>query len=111
MWIAEVLECVEDAEGIQKTEIVCFIESGKLRTIYEAAMHECRDRKCALAAIYEGLSMEEVENDDSTKAGTKARYLISKGGLGGIFLWGKNHSKKLIVIRENGKAGSENETE
>lgn len=51
MWIAKVLNVVENEDGSQELGNICFIESEKLRTAYEAAMRECRDKKCALAAI------------------------------------------------------------
>lgn len=100
MWIAKVLNVIENEDGSQEFGIVCFIESEKLRTVYEAAMRECRDQKCALAAIYTGMNMEEADSDDVTKKGTKALYQISKGSLGGIIVWGKNHHKRLHTIRE-----------
>ena len=100
MWIAKVLNAIENEDESQELRIVCFIESGKLRTVYEAAMRECRNQKCALAAIYVGMSMEEADSDDVTKKGTKALYQISKGSLGGIIVLGKNHHKRLHTIRE-----------
>lgn len=101
MWIAKVLNVVENEDGSQELGNICFIESEKLRTAYEAAMRECRDKKCALAAIYTGMNMEEADSDDVTKKETKALYQISKGSLGGILLWGKSHRKRLHIIREN----------
>lgn len=100
MWIAKVLNVIENEDGSQKLGITCFIESEKLRTVYEAAMMECKGRTCALAAIYTGMNMEEANGDDVTKKGTKALYQISKGSTGGIMVWGKNHRKRLHVIRE-----------
>lgn len=100
MWIAKVQNVVEKEDGSQELGIVCFIEDERLRTVYEAAMYECRNQKCALAAIYTGMSMDEVDADDATKEGTKAEYQISKGELGTIVVYGKRH-RKLCYIREN----------
>lgn len=46
------------------------------------------------------MTAEEIYYDDATKKETRAEYQISKGLLGGILLYGRNH-KKLCTIREN----------
>lgn len=101
MWEAKILKVIENADGSQEFEIVCLMENQSLRNIYKAAMWECKDQKCALAAIYRDMSVSDVFNDDPTKKETKAAYQISKGVLGGILLWGRNHNTRLLHIREN----------
>lgn len=101
MWEAKILKVIEEEDGSQELEIVCLMENQSLRNIYKAAMWECKDQKCALAAIYKDMSVGDVHRDDPMKRGTKAVYQISKGILGGILLWGRNHNKRLLHIREN----------
>lgn len=101
MWEAKILKVIENADESQELEIVCLIEDRSLKNIYKAAMWECKDQKCALAAIYKDMSAEDVFRDDPTKRETKALYQICKGGLGGILLHGRNHCKRLLCIREN----------
>lgn len=101
MWISKVMSVIENEDGSQELGIVNIFADQKLRTVYESAMWECKDQKCALAAIYSDISIEEVFRDDPTKKETKALYQINKGKLGGILVWGRNHCKKLHTIREN----------
>lgn len=101
MWIAKVMNVIENEDGSQELGIVCILADQKLRNVYSAAMWECKDQKCALAAIYSDMNNEEVFRDDPTKKETKTLYQISKGELGAILVWGKNHCKKLHTIREN----------
>lgn len=104
MWEAKILKVIEEEDGSQELEIVCLMEGQSLRNIYKAAMWECKDQKCALAAIYRDMSMDDVYGDDPTKGGTNSVYQINKGDLGGILLFGRNHQKRLLCIRENNKA-------
>lgn len=101
MWEAKILKVIEEEDGSQELAIVCLMENQSLRNIYKAAMWECKDQKCALAAIYRDVSMDDVYGDDPTKRETKSVYQINKGALGGILLFGRNHNKRLLHIREN----------
>lgn len=101
MWIAKVMNVIENEDGSQELGTVCILANQRLRVVYEAALWECKDQKCALAAIYTDMNAQDVLRDDPTKKETKALYQISKGELGAILVWGRNHCKKLHTIREN----------
>ena len=103
MWIAKILRVIIKDDGTQEQEIVCFIECESLKDIYNKAMRECKDQRCALAAIYKDMNTEDVLRDDPTKGQTKAMYQILKGTFGGILLHGRNHDKRLLHVRENKK--------
>lgn len=110
MWIAKVQELVEKKDGSQELQTVCFIASEHLRNVYKAAMSECRSQECAIAAIYKDMDAKEADRDDATKKETKAEYLISKGMLGAIDVYGKRHDRKLHRIRENRTEVTKGET-
>lgn len=101
MWIAKVMNVIENEDGSQALGIVCILEDQRLKNVYEAALWECKEQECALAAIYTDMNTEDVLRDDSTKKETKALYQISKGELGAILVWGRNHCKKLHTIHKN----------
>lgn len=100
-WLAIIKTVNSNEDGTQELEIIEIIESENLRTVYRKAMSTCKwERDAALAAIYKGISMEDAARDDATKKETKCEYQISKGEMGAITVWGRNH-KKLCEIREN----------
>lgn len=96
MWIAKIMRVYEE-----ELKVICFIDDENLKTVYEVALSECKNQECALAGIYEGMTLEEVNNDDTTKVRTKALYQICKSELGEVLVYGKNHQKKICVIRKD----------
>lgn len=109
MWIAKIQYIVEKEDGTQELEINSFIADERLKNVYKAAMTECKNLECAIAAIYKDMSMEEADRDDAMKEGTKAEYLISKGTMGVIDVHGKRHDRKLHRIRENRRGRKEHD--
>lgn len=95
MWIVKVQEIVERQDGSQENNIVSFIECKSLRDAYRVAMMECKNIGCAIASFYRG-GLREGALEESAAS----EYQISKGLLGGIIVWGRNH-KKLCTVREN----------
>lgn len=100
-WTAKVISLAEDQEENQKECETEYIQNRSLKRVYKAALRLCRDKKIAIAAFYKDLSMEEIDNDNVRKKGTKAEYQIFKGSLGKIILCTKNHKKKIHTIRAN----------
>lgn len=100
-WTAKVIFLAEDQEANQKDCEAEYIQDRSLKRVYKAALRLCRDKKIAIAAFYKDLSMEEIDNDNARKKGTKAEYQIFKGLLGKIILCTKNHKKKIHTIRAN----------
>lgn len=100
MWIAKILYITSKIpSGLQNPE---YIENDHLRNVYTASMISAKaSYGPALVAIYRGLSLPQVEIDDPTKLDTKAEYIISKGSLGGVDVWCRNHEKGLHKLREN----------
>lgn len=100
-WTVKVVSLVEDQEGNQKDGETEYIQDRSLKRAYKAALRLCRSKNVALTAFYKNLSMEEVDDDNARKEGTKAEYQIFKGSLGKIILCTKNHKKKIHTIRAN----------
>lgn len=100
MWIAKILYITSKIpSGLQTPE---YIENDHLRNVYTAGMISAKSSYGpALVAIYKGLSLLQVEKDDPTELDTRAEYIISKGSLGGVDVWCRNHEKGLHEIREN----------
>lgn len=67
MWIAKVMNVTENEDGSQELGTVCILANQRLRIVYEAALWECKDQKCALAAIYTDMNAQDVLRDDPTK--------------------------------------------
>ena len=100
MWIAKILYIMsKNSSGLQKPE---YIEDDHLRNLYTACMISAKSSYGpALVAIYKDLAFSQVEKDAPTELDTKAEYIISKGSLGGVDVWCRNHKKKLHKIKEN----------
>ena len=100
MWIAKILYITsKNTSGLQTPE---YIENDHLRNVYTAGMISAKaSYGPALVAIYKGLSLPQVEKDDPPELNTRAEYIISKGSLGGVDVWCRNHTKKLHKIKEN----------
>ncbi|EDN79426.1 hypothetical protein [Mediterraneibacter gnavus] len=100
MWIAKVMSVTTDQEGNEQLYVTSYSGNESLKTTYKEAMKACKKKKIGLVAFYNNMTAEEIYYDDATKKETRAEYQISKGLLGGILLYGRNH-KKLCTIREN----------
>ena len=92
MWIAKVMSVTTDQEGNEQLYVTSYSGNESLKA--------CKKKKIGLVAFYNNMTAEEIYYDDATKKETRAEYQISKGLLGGILLYGRNH-KKLCTIREN----------
>lgn len=100
MWIAKIMYITsKNSLGLQNPE---YIEDDHLRDVYMTGMISAKSSYGpALVAIYKGLTLPQIEKDDPTELDTKAEYLISKGSLGGVDVWCRNHKKKLHKIKAN----------
>ena len=101
MWTIKLMT-VRKYKGKENLYFSNYLDCKSLKKAYRVASELCRKQNIAIAALYQNQDLDTVLADDVTKRTTMAKYQLSKGCLGAIYLLRKEPTK-ICAIRENRK--------